>query len=210
MARRGISCLKCGGLGHIQRMCLENTKSVDIDEVSEVTMPLPVTEVAAQPSRPELVRVQRVVVQSAEAARKMATDRGDQVAAEVAQGEAIRQAVGEMAKPATGDKAKPTAGHVDPAGVTVADRRNSASGCYITATDRRCRASDYGVTSENLRKCATEYGVAAGDRRGGGASGYRVASDKRREDEFRRPLSVVLKGGDPLVLAAGSGPSVGN
>ncbi|KAH3869229.1 hypothetical protein DPMN_032391 [Dreissena polymorpha] len=78
-----------------------------------------------------------------------------------------------MAKPATGDKAKPSAGHVDPAGVNVADRRNSASGCYINATDRRCRASDYGVTSENHRKCATEYGVAAGDRRGGGASGYR-------------------------------------
>ncbi|KAH3864540.1 hypothetical protein DPMN_027560 [Dreissena polymorpha] len=98
-------------------------------------------------------RIQRVAVQSAEAAsreaaRKLAFNRADQVAAEVAQGEAIRQAVGEVAKPTTGDKAEPTAGHVDLAGVTLADRRNSASGCYITAIDRRCRASGYGVTLE--------------------------------------------------------------
>jgi hypothetical protein len=119
--------------------------------------------------KPELVRVQCVVVQSVEAARKMATDRAGQVAAEVAQGGAIRQAVGEMAKPATGDKAKPTAGHVDPADVAAADRR----------------------------KCATRYGIAAGDNRGVGASGYRVAPDKRREDEFRRPVRRGLRGWRP-------------
>ncbi|KAH3808804.1 hypothetical protein DPMN_137163 [Dreissena polymorpha] len=170
-------------------MCLENTKSVDIDEVREVTMPLPVTEVAEQPSKLELVHVQHVAVQSTEAARKIAPYRADQVAAEVARGGKIRQTVG--------DKDKQTAGHVDPADVTVADRRNSASSCYITATDRRCRASGYCVTSENRRKCATGYGVAEGDRRGGGASEYRVAADKRREDEFRRPVRRGFTGWRP-------------
>ncbi|KAH3694043.1 hypothetical protein DPMN_081482 [Dreissena polymorpha] len=53
----------------------------------------------------DVLRVQRVAVQSAEAANREA--------AEVAQGGAIGQAVGEMAETATGDKAKPTAGHVD-------------------------------------------------------------------------------------------------
>ncbi|KAH3889354.1 hypothetical protein DPMN_013408 [Dreissena polymorpha] len=120
-------------------------------------------------------RVQRVAVQSAEAASREAT--------EVAQGGEIGQAAREMARPATGDEAKLTAGHVDPAGVTVADRRNRASG--------------YGVTSDNRRKCATEYGVAAVDRRGGGASGYRVTPDKRREDEFRRPVMRGLRGCRP-------------
>ncbi|XP_052286189.1 uncharacterized protein LOC127881957 [Dreissena polymorpha] len=90
-------------------------------------------------------------------------------AAEVAQGGEIGQAAREMARSATGDGAKPIAGHVDPADVAAADRR----------------------------KCATGYGVAAGDHRGGGASGYRVAPDKRREDEFRRPVRRGLRGWRP-------------
>ncbi|KAH3734809.1 hypothetical protein DPMN_041258 [Dreissena polymorpha] len=104
-------------------------------------------------------RVQRVAIQSTEAASREAT--------EVAQGEAIRQAARAMVKPATRDKAKPTAEHVDPADVHAADCRNNASGCCITARDRRCRASGYDVTSEDRRKCATGYGVAVGDHRGG-------------------------------------------
>ncbi|KAH3840596.1 hypothetical protein DPMN_114048 [Dreissena polymorpha] len=90
-------------------------------------------------------------------------------AAEVAQGGEIGQAAREMARSATGDGAKPTVGHVDPADVAAADRR----------------------------KCATGYGIAAGDNRGVGASGYRVAPDKRREDEFRRPVRRGLRGWRP-------------
>ncbi|KAH3864045.1 hypothetical protein DPMN_027057 [Dreissena polymorpha] len=90
-------------------------------------------------------------------------------AAEVAQGGEIGQAAREMARSATGDGAKPTAGHVDPADVAAVDRR----------------------------KCATGYGIAAGDNRGVGASGYRVAPDKRREDEFRRPVRRGLRGWRP-------------
>ncbi|KAH3702689.1 hypothetical protein DPMN_077715 [Dreissena polymorpha] len=133
-------------------------------------------------------REQRVAVQSAEtasreAARKLATNRADQVAAKVAQRGAIPQAVGEMAKPANGDMAKPTAGHVDPPGVTAADRL--------------CNASGYGVTSEKRRKCSTGYGVAAGDRRGSSASGYQDTPDYSWDDGSRRPLRRGSKGWRP-------------
>ncbi|KAH3787898.1 hypothetical protein DPMN_166029 [Dreissena polymorpha] len=234
MARRGISCFKCGGFGHFQRNCLENTKSVakhnevlslerggpqhakDVHDADPLLLPT-VPDVVRDPGMVigestegdhgdsvcvDAFRVQRVAVLSAEAAsreaaRKLTTNRADQVAAEVAHGGAIRQAVGEMAKPATGDKAKPTAGYVDPAGVTVADRRNSASGCCITATDRRCRASGYGVTSEDRLKCATGYEVAAVDCRGGGASGCRVTPDYSWEVGVQRPVRRGSRGWRP-------------
>ncbi|KAH3718441.1 hypothetical protein DPMN_061245 [Dreissena polymorpha] len=190
MSRRDILCLNCGVVGHFQRACLENTKSVakhnevlslergGPQHVKDMSDAVPLV----QPTVPDVVRDPGMVIGNITEG-----DHGDPVcvdafrvqrvygesaetasreAAEVAQGGEIGQAAREMARSATGDGAKPTAGHVDLADVAAADRR----------------------------KCATGYGVAAGDHRGGGASGYRVAPDKRREDEFRRPVRRGLRG----------------
>ncbi|KAH3880458.1 hypothetical protein DPMN_004372 [Dreissena polymorpha] len=216
--RRDISCLKCGGVGHIQRMCLESTKPVsknnevlslewggpqhakDVHDAVPLVLPT-VPDVVSDPRMVigestegdhgdsvcmDAFRIQRVAVQSAEAAsreaaRKLAFNRADQVAAEVAQGEAIRQAVGEMAKPATGDKAKPTAGPTSGTErlVVISPRQTVGAGRPVMALHRKTA------------------GIDAVDLRGGGAFGYRVAPDKKREDEFRRSVRRGLRGWRP-------------